>query len=148
MDVRNYNDKIVPQLNSARAFLNAFHNALDKSGPEAKKQMQIIGWDEEMKNFLLKALDTLESEEKCKLGKRPPMRYLDAVKLIVLAANNGILRRDKGNVFVYRDTGYTPPLHQEGWYCQPISEVAAELMNDPVGQQHLIAKLKEKGVGF
>lgn len=146
MDVKTYNKVIAPRLYSARGFLGAVNNALEKSGPEAARQMRIIGWNDEMKEFLLKALNALERAEKSKLEM--PMPYIDAVKLVVLAANNGILRRDKGNVTTYRNTDGKFSLNQEDCFFQPINKVAEELISDSAGQRYLIEKLKEKGIDF
>ena len=149
MNVKDYNRIIVPKIYAAKGFLGAFHNALDKSGPEAEKQMRGIGWNEEMRDFLLEVLNAFEKAEKSKLTrKQPTMQYVDAVKLLVLAANNGILRRARGMILFCRETDEQSSLCRKEPNFRPISEVASDLMEDQEGQRWLIEKLKEKGIVF
>ena len=113
MDVKSYNQVIAPKLCSARGFLGALNNAIEKSGPEAKKQMSVIGWSQEMEKLLFQALDALEKSEKSKITRIQPMQYIDVVNLIVMAANNGILCRKGDRVFVSDSLG------SKGGICCP-----------------------------
>ena len=51
-----YNSFFYPSLNRACSFVNCLDHALQKSGEEAKRQCEIIGWGEDTKllfNFLI-----------------------------------------------------------------------------------------------
>lgn len=142
MDVKSYNQVIAPKLCSARGFLGALNNAIEKSGPEAKKQMSVIGWSQEMEKLLFQALDALEKSEKSKITTIQPMQYIDVVNLIVLAANNGILHRKGDRVFVSDSLG------SESWYLLPIADAADKLMKDQEYQMVLVKELKKRGIEF
>ena len=142
MDVKSYNQVIAPKLCSAREFLGALNNAIEKSGPEAKKQMSVIGWSQEMEKLLFQALDALEKSEKSKITTIQPMQYIDVVNLIVLAANNGILHRKGDRVFVSDSLG------SESWYLLPIADAADKLMKDQEYQMVLVKELKKRGIEF
>lgn len=51
-----YNSFFYPSLNRACSFVNCLDHALQKSGEEAKRQCEIIGWGEDTKLFLIAAL--------------------------------------------------------------------------------------------
>lgn len=142
MDVKSYNQVIAPKLCSARGFLGALNNAIEKSGPEAKKQMSVIGWSQEMEKLLFQALDALEKSEKSKITRIQPMQYIDVVNLIVMAANNGILCRKGDRVFVSDSLG------SERWYLLPIADAADKLMKDQEYQMVLVKELKKRGIEF
>lgn len=142
MDVKSFNEVIAPRLCSARGFLGALNNAIEKSGPEAKNQMSIIGWNQEMEKFLFQALNALEKSEKSKITTIQPMQYIDVVNLIVLAANNGILCRKGDRVWVPES------LDSERWYLLPIADAADKLMKDQEYQMVLVKELKKRGIKF
>ena len=51
-----YNSFFYPSLNRARSFVNCLDHDLQKSGEEARRQCEIIGWGDDTKLFLLAAL--------------------------------------------------------------------------------------------
>ncbi len=55
-----YNSFFYPSLNRACSFVNCLDHALQKSGEEAKRQCEIIGWGEDTKLFLIAALKAYE----------------------------------------------------------------------------------------
>lgn len=57
MDVKTYNTEVYPKINHARSFLYCLDHALQKSGEEAQKQVSIIGWNDELKQFMRKAIE-------------------------------------------------------------------------------------------
>ena len=65
---KTYNECFYPQLREARSFLNALDNALQKSGAEARRQCQIIGWNEDTKQFLLAALECHDREARINIS--------------------------------------------------------------------------------
>lgn len=76
------------------------------------------------------------------------MYFIDAKRLIQTATEHGILHMEDGCVAVYRKAGTPPAKYPEGWYLEPVDEVAHDLMDDPEGQRCLIAALTEKDVTF
>ena len=76
------------------------------------------------------------------------MWYIDAKNLIDLCIKNGVLQTRDGGIIVYREAGPDSNTAPEGWYLEPIDEVAQALMSDEDGQRTLIDALREKGVTF
>lgn len=68
MTVKEYNEKFYPIYNKALSFVNCIDHALQKSDDNARMQMEVIGWDENTKAFLLDAIRRMESaaQESCK----------------------------------------------------------------------------------
>jgi hypothetical protein len=65
MTVKGFNTNVCPKLANARAFLHALDNALEKGeSEEAKRQVQIAGWGEEVRATLLDAIDALYLAQK------------------------------------------------------------------------------------
>lgn len=64
MTIKEYNEIFYPQCNKALSFVNCVDHALQKSGDNARMQMQIIGWDENTKAFLLDAIRRMENTAK------------------------------------------------------------------------------------
>ena len=62
MTVNKYNNDFYPKYQKAVSFVSCIDNAIRKSGEEAKRQMSIIGWDEETKNLILEALELYNKE--------------------------------------------------------------------------------------
>ncbi len=80
------------------------------------------------------------------------MVYMDCVNLIRQCVGHKILEpyeddNVKDAVLVYREAGVNPEF-PEGWYAEPVSDLAQELMADVAGQTALIIALAEKGVKF
>lgn len=57
-----YNENFYPIYSKARSFLNCLNDAVEYSGTEAQKQVKIIGWSEEVKQFLFAALECYDRE--------------------------------------------------------------------------------------
>lgn len=64
MTVKKYNNEFYPKYQKALSFVSCIDNAIRKSGEEATRQMSIIGWDEDTKNFILTALELYNKETK------------------------------------------------------------------------------------
>lgn len=53
-----FNHQVSPKIKHATAFLHSLDHALEKSeSEEARRQVQIAGWNEEVRDVLLDALD-------------------------------------------------------------------------------------------
>ena len=68
ISVQEYNNKIYPQLNNASSFISCIDHAIQKSEGDAEKQFRCIGWDQETKELILKALE--DYKEKIKMQIR------------------------------------------------------------------------------
>lgn len=65
MTAKEFNTNVYPKLANARAFLNSLDNALEKGeSEEAKRQVRIAGWGEEVRSTLLDAIDALYLTQK------------------------------------------------------------------------------------
>ena len=74
------------------------------------------------------------------------MCYADALNLVNVCVENGVLTELEGNcVAIYHEASDTMPA---GFYADPKDEVAHELMEDEEGQKYLIDALAAKGVSF
>lgn len=56
MKVKEYNEWH-KKLNNARSFVSCIDHALEKSDNNAKMQFGVIGWNEELKEFLNNAIE-------------------------------------------------------------------------------------------
>ena len=56
MNIKEYNEWY-KKLNNARVFVSCIDHALEKSNNNAKMQFEVIGWNEELKEFLNNAID-------------------------------------------------------------------------------------------
>lgn len=54
---KKYNNCFYPSYSKARSFVQCINNSLEKCNADAKRQMEIIGWDDETKRMLLDALE-------------------------------------------------------------------------------------------
>jgi hypothetical protein len=61
MTVKEFNEHFCPQYQKALSFVNCMDHALQKSDDNARMQMNVIGWDEDTKAFLLDALRRMEN---------------------------------------------------------------------------------------
>jgi len=61
MTVKEYNEWY-NKLNHARSFIYCIDHALQKSDENAKMQFKVIGWSEELKEFLAKAIECYAEE--------------------------------------------------------------------------------------
>ena len=61
MTVKEYNEIFYPQCMKAFSFVNCMDHALQKSDDNARMQMQVIGWDENTKAFLLEAISRMQA---------------------------------------------------------------------------------------
>lgn len=61
MTIKEYNEKFYPLANKALSFVNCIDHALQKSDDNARMQMQVIGWDEDTKAFLLEAINQMQA---------------------------------------------------------------------------------------
>ncbi len=68
MTVKEYNKEFHPAYSKALSFLNCLDHALQKSDENARMQCAVIGWDEETKNFLIKALHSYQEDTKREVG--------------------------------------------------------------------------------
>lgn len=58
MTTREFNKDVCPKISNASAFLHALDHALEKGGStEARRQVQVAGWNEAVRGTLLAALD-------------------------------------------------------------------------------------------
>ncbi len=58
MTIREFNKDVCPKISNASAFLHALDHALEKGGSaEARRQVQIAGWNDAVRDTLLEALD-------------------------------------------------------------------------------------------
>ena len=62
MTPQEYNKHFYPQYLKACSFVNGVDHALAKSDDNARMQMQVIGWDESTKCFLLDAIDRMREQ--------------------------------------------------------------------------------------
>lgn len=76
------------------------------------------------------------------------MYFIDAKRLIQTAAEHDILYTEDNYVAVYRKSGTPPEEYPEGWYLEPVDEVARDLMDDAEGQRCLITALAKKDITF
>lgn len=68
MTVKEFNENFYPQYRKALSFVNCMDHALQKSDDNARMQMEVIGWDEDTKEFLLEAIRRMEvaAKDSCK----------------------------------------------------------------------------------
>lgn len=68
MTVKEYNEKFYPQCNKAYSFVNCLDHAIQKSDDNARMQLEVIGWDEDTKEFLLEAISRMRTaaQDSCK----------------------------------------------------------------------------------
>lgn len=74
---------------------------------------------------------------------KAPLNFINRIRLIERCIEKDILRTDPerpNNILVYRMAGTDSP---EGWYSEDILKVAAELEDDPEGQDFLLNTLAE-----
>lgn len=73
------------------------------------------------------------------------MLYINSLKLINKAIDNGLLEEIDGRVFIFR--GETKD-SKAGWWLEDKDTVAKELMRDKKGQDIIISELKKMSVEF
>lgn len=73
------------------------------------------------------------------------MKYIEALNLINLSIQFGILQERDEKVFVYRNKGKNSP---KGWFLESKDVVAQELMEDSSRQDILIKALSKQGFEF
>lgn len=82
-----------------------------------------------------------------------PLIFIECLKMLEVAIDNGILQRDpnpdneparENHILVYRAAGdeYNP----EGWYSEHIYSIAQELLEDIEGQKAIREALQERGI--
>lgn len=71
------------------------------------------------------------------------MFYIEALNLIDLCLEHGVLSETEGGIPVYRDRSETSP---EGWYLESKPDLAQELMHDEDGIVALSLALQQKQV--
>ena len=64
MTIKEYNEIFYPQCNKAFSFISCLDHALQKSDKNARMQMEVIGWDEDTKEFLLEAISRMHNVAK------------------------------------------------------------------------------------
>ena len=64
MSVQEYNNEFYPAYNKAECFVRTLDHALQKSDENARMQCRVVGWDNETKDFLTKALLEYKSQIK------------------------------------------------------------------------------------
>lgn len=64
MTVREYNDEWYKKFNNARSFVFCIDHALQKSDDNARMQFSVIGWSDEMKQFLEDAIEYYAERKK------------------------------------------------------------------------------------
>lgn len=57
MKASEYNSEIFPKISHAQSFLHCLDHALDKAGENAQVQVRVIGWNDELKQFLSEAVE-------------------------------------------------------------------------------------------
>lgn len=67
ISIQEYNTVHYPQINKADCFVRNLNHALDKSDDNAKMQCRVIGWDDETKEILTKALELYRQDIKSKI---------------------------------------------------------------------------------
>lgn len=71
MTTKEFNRDVWPKISHASAFLHSLDHALEKGeSAEARRQVQIAGWSEGVRDTLLDALDTYYVAQKLKVGLR------------------------------------------------------------------------------
>lgn len=65
MTPKQYNDIFYPQYQRAISFVNGIEHVLQKSDDDFRKQLMIIGWNDETKIFILDALLAVGEAAKC-----------------------------------------------------------------------------------
>lgn len=68
ISVQEYNTEIYPKINNAQSFISCIDHAIQKSDGDAENQFKCIGWNQETKELILKALG--EYQEKIKMQIR------------------------------------------------------------------------------
>lgn len=63
MTVKEYNEWY-RKLNNARSFVYCINHALDKCDNNAKMQFEVIGWSNEMKEFLNEAIECYAKKQR------------------------------------------------------------------------------------
>lgn len=58
MTIQQYNREFFPKYSSAHCLIHQLDTILDYLGDDARSQFSSLGWNEEMKRFLLDALES------------------------------------------------------------------------------------------
>ena len=67
MTVKEYNEWH-SKLNHAKSFVNCLDHALQKSDDNAKMQLRVIGWSEELKSFLNNAIECYDEKMRSEIN--------------------------------------------------------------------------------
>ena len=62
MTVKEFNTELYPKISHAKAFILNLDHAMQKAGRKAAEQVEMIGWSQEIKNFIVDAIDCYEKE--------------------------------------------------------------------------------------
>ena len=64
ISVQEYNNEFYPAYNKAECFVRTLDHALQKSDENARMQCRVVGWDDDTKDFLTKALQAYKAQVK------------------------------------------------------------------------------------
>lgn len=64
---KEFNSETYPKISHARSFVSCIDHALQKCDENARRQFECIGWSDEVRETLLRAVDLLERVERDQL---------------------------------------------------------------------------------